>query len=86
MDFIVVRAKHLQSQYVLKLPKCEDCPGFGIVRAARHDIGRGRTRERVNPPHQRSHQPLDMPTEPRRRRRAILNANAMLLAPALKST
>jgi len=40
----------------------------------------------MNATHQRAHQPLDMATEPRRRRGTIFDLNPMLLAPALERT
>jgi hypothetical protein len=40
MDFVVIWAQHLQSQDVLELAERQDRPGFRIVGAARHDIGR----------------------------------------------
>ncbi len=84
MHLVVVGAEHLQHQDALELPERQHRRRLGVVVAARRHVGRGGAGQRMHTAHQGSHQPLDVPPEVRRRRRAVVDADAVLLAAALE--
>ena len=84
MHFQVVGPEHVKREYPLKLRQGQRRRRLRIRIALLANVRERRPWQLVDAPHERPHQPLDMPAIPRRTHRTVIKLNTMLTTATLQ--